>query len=125
MSEPEIGHPTARHHIEKDAAAAGDFGHIGQPASLRPHRNCERLRLEVVIAGNCVPWCGQSRHLVVDDAELFKRAVVRVVAGQNYKIDSTADIRVHLIHDATQIKMVLQASLGDMQSPMCRNLSGL
>lgn len=71
--------------------------------------------LEVVVARNRVPRRDQARQFVMDDAKLFRRAVVGVVPWQKDEIDSFAGIAVHLIDDAAQIDMVLQTRVGDVQ----------
>ena len=51
----------------------------------------------------------------MDDAELLRRAVIGVVARQIDEVDRSAGAGVDLIDDATEIAVVLQAGIGDVE----------
>jgi hypothetical protein len=94
--------------VERAAAWMADFVVVGVA-------HAHERWLEVVVARNRVPRRDQARQFVMDDAKLFRRAVVGVVPWQKDEIDSFAGIAVHLIDDAAQIDMVLQTRVGDVQ----------
>jgi hypothetical protein len=68
-----------------------------------------------VVAWNRVPRRVQAGQLAPDNAKLLRRAIIGIVSRQINEVDLSGGIAVHLIDDAAQIEMVVQAYIGDVE----------
>jgi len=117
LAEPEVGAACAGgHHVQEQAAVPLHGDGVRQGLGAQDVVvGVEAARLEVVVAGQDVQRQPQGRHGVAHEAELLRRAVVGVVAGQDREIQAARRQRVGEGDDAAEVAMVLLSRHGQMK----------
>ena len=104
------------HDIQEEASVSSDCLGIRQLSGTQDSvKGIEVSGFEVMVAGQDVKRQPQWRHCTTDERKLVRRAVIRIVAGEQGEIEGAVRQLIRHRDDALQVGQVLTCIVRNMQ----------